>query len=134
MFELLPESAENCIGIRVSGKVAAKDYDMLLPKLDEATEVHGKINLLVHNFEGWEGLDDAKADFRLGTRQYHHNDHRVRIAERQAGQLGRSHNSRRNCSMDRRPDLWQMASLNTDCISSPNSARNRRGYRRSRVA
>jgi hypothetical protein len=72
MFELLPESTDNCIGFRVSGKVAAEDYDRLLPKLDEAIAAYGKINLLVlmESFEGWDGLDAAKADFRLGTQQY----------------------------------------------------------------
>jgi carbamate kinase len=72
MFELLPESTEKCIGVSIRGKLAAKDYDMLLSKMDEAIEAHGKLNLLVlmEDFEGWEGLDAAKADFRLGTQQY----------------------------------------------------------------
>jgi carbamate kinase len=72
MFELLPESTGNTIGFRVSGKLTAADYDMLLPKLDEAIAAHGKINLLVlmEDFEGWDSLDAAKADFRLGTQQY----------------------------------------------------------------
>jgi hypothetical protein len=72
MFKVLPESTENAIGFRVSGKVTAADYDALLPKLDDAIAVHGQINLLVlmEDFEGWSGLDAAKADFRLGTHQY----------------------------------------------------------------
>ena len=47
MFELLPESTGNSIGFRVSGKVSAEDYDVMLPKLDDAIEAHGRINLLV---------------------------------------------------------------------------------------
>ena len=72
MFELLPESTEDTIGLSISGKVTAKDYELLLPKLDEAIAAHGKINLIVvmGDFEGWDGLDAAKADFRLGTQQY----------------------------------------------------------------
>ncbi|MGD9047869.1 MAG: STAS/SEC14 domain-containing protein [Anaerolineae bacterium] len=72
MFEILPESTENTIGFRFSGKIAAEDYELLLPRLDEAIAAHGKINLLVvmGDFEGWNGLDAAKADFRLGTQQY----------------------------------------------------------------
>jgi hypothetical protein len=72
MFELLPESSENCIGFRVSGTVAADDYGILLPRLDEAIAAYGKIKLLVlmEDFQGWDGLDAAKADFRLGTQQY----------------------------------------------------------------
>ena len=72
MFELLPGSSENCIGFRVSGTVAADDYGILLPRLDEAIAAYGKIKLLVlmEDFQGWDGLDAAKADFRLGTQQY----------------------------------------------------------------
>ena len=73
MFEILPESTENCIGFKVSGKVTAGDYDVLLPRLDEAINAHGKINLLVvmGDFEGWKGKDAAKDDFEFGTHQYH---------------------------------------------------------------
>ena len=72
MFELLPESTENCIGFKVSGKVTDEDYDGLLPVLDKAIAAHGTINLLVvfGDMEGWEGLDAAKADFDFGTQQY----------------------------------------------------------------
>jgi len=72
MIEILPQSSETCIGFKVSGKVTAEDYDVLLPRLDEAIRAHGKINLLVvmGDFEGWAGLDAAKADFKLGTQQY----------------------------------------------------------------
>jgi hypothetical protein len=47
MFEILPESTDCNIGIKVSGKLTSEDYDVLLPKLDEAIGVHGKINLLM---------------------------------------------------------------------------------------
>ncbi|MFC2031438.1 STAS/SEC14 domain-containing protein [Chloroflexota bacterium] len=72
MFELLPESTENCVGFGISGKVTAEDYELLLPKLDEAIDAQGNINLLVlmESFEGWDGLDAAKADSRMGTQQY----------------------------------------------------------------
>ena len=72
MFEILPESTDSCIGFKMSGKVTAEDYDVLLPKLDEAISAHGKINLLVlmGDFEGWDGLDAAKDDFKFGTQEY----------------------------------------------------------------
>ena len=72
MFELLPESTDTCIGFKISGKVIAKDYDTLLPELDRAIAAHGSINLLVvmEDFEGWEGMDAAKADFQFGKHQY----------------------------------------------------------------
>ena len=44
----------------------------MLPKLDGAIAAHGKINLLVlmEEFEGWVGIDAAKADFQFGKHQY----------------------------------------------------------------
>jgi hypothetical protein len=72
MFEILPESTDTCIGFKISGEVNAEDYDTLLPKLDEAIAAHGHINLLVlmEDFEGYDGIDAAKADFQFGTHQY----------------------------------------------------------------
>ena len=71
MFEILPESSGPNIGFKISGTVTAEDYDALIPRLDEAIVVHGKINLLVvvedFDFKGWE---TAKADFKFGTHQY----------------------------------------------------------------
>ena len=72
MIEVLPESSGANIGFKISGKVGAEDYDVLLPKLDESISAHGKINLLVvmGDFEGFKGLDAAKDDFKFGTHQY----------------------------------------------------------------
>jgi hypothetical protein len=71
-LEILSESTEDCIGFKVGGKLEAEDYDVLIPKLDEAIAAHGKINMLVlvEHLEGWDGMDTAKADYRLGTQQY----------------------------------------------------------------
>jgi hypothetical protein len=72
MIQILPESTDTCIGFKISGKVVAEDYDLLLPVLDRAITAHGSINLLVlmEDFEGYEGLEAAKADYRFGTHQY----------------------------------------------------------------
>ena len=72
MFEILNDSTETCIGIKVSQKVTGKDYEDLLSKLDAAIEAHGKINmlLLIQDFQGPADLDAAKADFKFGTGQY----------------------------------------------------------------
>ena len=71
MFEIMPESTETTIGFKISGEVTKEDYDSLLPRLDEAIEAHGKINLLVvvEDFD-FKGFDAAKADFKFGTHQY----------------------------------------------------------------
>jgi hypothetical protein len=72
VIEILPQSSETNIGFKVSGKVTIEDYDVLLPKVDEAISAHGKINLLVmiDDLEGWKGMDAAKADFKFGTHEY----------------------------------------------------------------
>jgi hypothetical protein len=72
MIEILPESTETTIGFKISGKLTGEDYENLLPKLDQAIEAHGKINLLVlmEDFSGKFEIDAAKADFHFGTHQY----------------------------------------------------------------
>ena len=72
MIELLPQSTDKCIGFKFSGKFVAEDYDVMLPKLDEAIAASGKINLLIvmDDFKWRGGLEDAKADFKMGTQQY----------------------------------------------------------------
>ena len=73
MIEILTQSSEAILGFKVSDKITAENYDVLLPKIDEAISAYGTINLLVvmGDFEGWTGLDAAKADFKFGKEQYH---------------------------------------------------------------
>ena len=72
MIKILPQSSEAAVGFEVSGKIIVEDYDILLPKMDEAIAAFGTINLLVvmGDLKGWDGLDAAKADFKFGTQQY----------------------------------------------------------------
>ncbi len=72
MITILPESTETSIGFKISGKVSGEDYDVMVPKLDEAISAHGKINLLVlmDDFKGYSDLEAAKDDFEFGTHQY----------------------------------------------------------------
>ena len=72
MIEILPKSTATTIGFKIEGKVTAEDYDVLLPKLDQAIDTHDKINLVIvmGDFKGWNGFDAAKADYKLGTHQY----------------------------------------------------------------
>jgi hypothetical protein len=62
------------MGIRLSGRVTAEDYDVLLPHLDKAIAASGRVNMLVlmRDFEGWAGLEPARADCESGTDQYRH--------------------------------------------------------------
>ncbi len=72
MITILPESSETAIGFSISGKVTTADYDVLLPRLDEAISAHGKINMLVvfEDLEGYDSLDAAKQDIKFGTHEY----------------------------------------------------------------
>jgi hypothetical protein len=56
----------------LSGEVTAEDYDVMVPKMDEAIAAASKINMLVvmGDFKWRGGLEGAKADFRMGTHQY----------------------------------------------------------------
>ena len=64
--------------------MTAEDYDVLIPKLDEAISAHGKINLLVvmGDFEGWKGMDAAKDDYKMGTQQYRQVERAAFIGEK----------------------------------------------------
>ena len=50
----------------------AADYDVMLPKIDEAIAAFENISLLIimGELEGYEGLDAAKDDLKFGTQQY----------------------------------------------------------------
>ena len=71
MIEILPQSTETCLGFKVSGKVTAEDYEVLIPQLDQAIAASGKVNMLfvMGDFDG-ASLDAVKADFKFGTHQY----------------------------------------------------------------
>ena len=72
MIEILPQSTDICVGFKFSGEITAEDYNVLVPKLDEAIAASGKINFMVlmDDFKWRGGLEGAKADFEFGTHQY----------------------------------------------------------------
>lgn len=72
MFEILDQSTSNCIGVRVTGKVAGADYGTLVERLDEAIEAYGDVNMLVQveDLRGVEDWDAVKADFDFGFGPY----------------------------------------------------------------
>lgn len=47
MIEFLPQSEGKTVGIKISGTVTHKDYQEMIPKLENLIEKHDKINLLV---------------------------------------------------------------------------------------
>jgi hypothetical protein len=74
MFEILDQSTSNTIGFKVTGKVSSDDYKDLLEKIDAAIAENDEINLLVlvDEFDGWDGLDAAKADYQFSKDEYRH--------------------------------------------------------------
>jgi len=57
MFEILPESRGEVVGIKVSGKLTDEDYKgVLIPALERTFEAHGKVRmvLLFEDFHGWD--------------------------------------------------------------------------------
>ena len=68
MIEQLPQSSDNVLGFKMSGKLHDEDYKTFVPTVDAAAQKHGKVRLLAqfHDFHGW----DAKAlwdDIKFST-------------------------------------------------------------------
>lgn len=84
MIEILPESTETSIGFKISGKIEAADYEVLVASVDEAINKHGRINLLalMGEFEGVKGFDTLKADFSFGTQEYRQVDRAAFVGEK----------------------------------------------------
>lgn len=68
MIDFMKESDGNTVGIRVTGKLHQRDYEMLIPKLEELFAKHGKLRVLFlaePDFVGWD-LSAAWQDAALG--------------------------------------------------------------------
>ena len=65
MIEPLPQSSDNVLGFKMSGKLHDEDYKKFVPIVDAAAAKHGKVRLLAqfHDFHGWDAhalWDDIK--------------------------------------------------------------------------
>ena len=66
MFQVMPESAGNIMGVRATGKLTDQDYQFLIPDLEALITKYGKVRLLCFMDEAFAGLeagafwDDAK--------------------------------------------------------------------------
>ena len=69
MFEILPRSDGNRIGVRATAKLTHDDYQRLVPELEARIEEFGALNLLfdLEKFQGWE-VRAAWDDFILGIK------------------------------------------------------------------
>lgn len=70
MIEVMDESSGAVVGLHVTGTLHEKDYEALLPKLEDLFQKHGKLRVLFHadpGFRGWD-LSAAWQDAALGFR------------------------------------------------------------------
>ncbi len=74
MYEILPESGGNVVGIRATGTLTRDDYDQLAPYLEAQMAAHAPLRVLVllDDWHGWDSLgalwQDVKLDAHLATR------------------------------------------------------------------
>jgi hypothetical protein len=79
MYEILPQSQDDVLGVRASDTLTEADYDRLVPFLEARVREHGPLRVLVlmEDWHGWDSLgalwEDAKMDAHL-------NEHIERIA------------------------------------------------------
>lgn len=83
MFELLPESEGNVLGVQAVGRLTDADYKSFLPKIEQQIDEHGKIRLLVdmEDFDGWD-LYAAWDDFTFGMTHWHHYEKMALVGDR----------------------------------------------------
>jgi len=73
MFEVLPSTQDNIVGIHAIGKLTDADYQTILPGIEQRITEHHRIRMLVdlEGFEGWD-LHAAWDDFCFGMTHWHH--------------------------------------------------------------
>ncbi|MDP8298492.1 MAG: STAS/SEC14 domain-containing protein [Candidatus Tantalella remota] len=58
MINILPESHDNIVGVKASGKVTDADYkDVIIPKLDSVLSEYDKSNFLYYLSDEFEGFE-----------------------------------------------------------------------------
>jgi hypothetical protein len=69
MLEYLPETKDDLLAVKASGKLTNEDYErVLIPYLDQLTNKYDQIKLLFYmdpSFKGWE-LDALWEDTKVG--------------------------------------------------------------------
>lgn len=73
MFEVLPESQGNILGLKATGKLTKEDYiEVLIPRLESVAKEEGRVHLLLYldeDFKGWEPMAMVE-DFKVGIGKY----------------------------------------------------------------
>lgn len=71
MLTFLEKSSANVIGVKASGKLRHEDYQVLVPRLEQAIQEHGKLRILfeLEDCRGWNiraAWDDLKFGLKHG--------------------------------------------------------------------
>ena len=68
----IDDSDARYVGIKLSGKLTAADYEHFVPAVEAIVKERGRVRLLLemHDFHGWE-LAAAWEDTKFGMRHYH---------------------------------------------------------------
>jgi hypothetical protein len=71
MIEVLPESQGNIFGVKMSGKITAREYeDAIIPRVEAIFQEHGKIRLMYLVDDSFQGAEAGAMwdDTKLGLK------------------------------------------------------------------
>ncbi len=74
MIEVMPESQGNVLGVKLSGKITAREYeDVIIPRVEAILKEHGKLRLMYVVDESFQGADAGAMwdDTKLGLKHRH---------------------------------------------------------------
>jgi hypothetical protein len=74
MIEILPQSTQSCLVVRLSGKISGQEYQQFLQAIQERMNAGGPVNLVVElkDFEFYGDLEAAKDDVKFAFGEYRH--------------------------------------------------------------
>ena len=93
MLELIPLEADNVVGFRIEGKIAADEFDEVVAVIEERLERHDKLRIYaeVPSFGGMSARAFIK-DMNFGLRNWRHFEKEAVVTEkawlRRMAQLG----------------------------------------------
>ena len=79
----IDDSNPKYLGIKLSGKLAAEDYEHFVPAVEAVVKERGSVRLLLemHDFHGWE-MAAAWEDTKFGMRHYHDIDRLAMVGDK----------------------------------------------------
>jgi hypothetical protein len=79
----IDDSNPKYLGVKLSGKLAAEDYEHFVPAVEAVVKERGSVRLLLemHEFHGWE-MAAAWEDTKFGMRHYHDIDRLAMVGDK----------------------------------------------------